>query len=62
MKETGVIDDDVTSVAYIAEREKHWCATFKIARIQGSKCSFGFSIDTDGTSMCMHFEQTKTTT
>ena len=58
MKEVGVLDDS-NSANYITEREKHWHATFKIAQLEGKECSFGYSIDTDGTSMCMHFERIK---
>ena len=36
-----------------------WMAVFKISQLKGRDCDFGCSIDTDGISMCMHFERPK---
>ena len=38
-----------------------WMSLFKISQLQGKDCEFGYSMDTDGISMCMHFERPKVT-
>ena len=43
----------------MASKEKSWYALFKLSQLQGSNCTFGCSFDTDGISMCMHFERPK---
>jgi hypothetical protein len=59
LKEIGFID--CNEEEFVASKERSWYALFKISQLQGSGCTFGCSLDTDGISMCMHFERPKET-
>jgi hypothetical protein len=57
LKEIGAIEcsDD----EFVAAKDEHWNAVFKICQLQGKFCTFGHSIETDGISMCTHFQRPK---
>ena len=57
LKELGMIDCNDKEFAKNALA--HWMTLFKISQLRGKDCEFAFSIDTDGVSMCMHFERPK---
>jgi hypothetical protein len=57
LKEIGFIECNET--AFVASKERSWYALFKISQLQGNGCTFGCSLETDGISMCLHFERPK---
>ena len=59
LKEIGFIE--CNEEVFVAFKEKKWYALFKISQLCGKDCTFGCSFDTDGISMCMHFERPKET-
>ena len=61
LKDAGVITAACTYNAFEAIRDGHWKSIFAVSRLQGKDCTFGYSINTDGIGMSMHFERPKTT-
>ena len=57
LKEIGFIECNMEE--FVNTKEQSWYAIFKISQLQGQFCTFGFSLDTDATSVCMHFERPK---
>jgi hypothetical protein len=55
LREIGFIK--CNEIEFVASKEKSWYALFKISQLQGEKCNFAYSFDTDGISMCMHFQR-----
>ena len=44
---------------FVARKDEEWNNLFKISKLQGHDCTFGWSVDTDGISACFHFERPK---
>ena len=57
LREIGFIE--CNEAAFVETKEASWNALFRISQLQGRDCIFGCSIDTDGISMCTHFERPK---
>ena len=57
LKDAKLIAKDLKYETFYEMRHDHWHATFKISKLQGKDNVFGENIQTDGVSMCMHFQR-----
>jgi len=55
LKENEIID--CSEETFIENKEAHWNALFKISQLRGKDCEFGCAIETDGVSVCFHFQR-----
>jgi hypothetical protein len=42
-----------------ALRDDHWKSVINFEKLQGKHCKFTYTIETDGTALCVHFERPK---
>ena len=59
LKDVSYFEAGVNEAAYLQNVDMHWNCVFRISALQGCNTTFGYSIETDGISMCMHFERPK---
>ena len=45
--------------SFVERKDEMWAKFFKISKLRGKDCEFGYSVDTDGISACFHFERPK---
>jgi len=55
LKDAGLVDG--LAQDFYAMRDEQWRSVFKIEQLQGQHCTFAHSIETDGISLCMHFDR-----
>jgi len=59
LKEAGLAGGSAQD--FYAMRDEQWRSVFKIEQLQGQHCTFSHSIETDGISLCVHFDRPRPT-
>lgn len=60
LKEVGLIHCNMQT--FFALKDEHWRSVFKISQLQGQRCTFADSIESDGIALCVHFQRPKVAT
>jgi hypothetical protein len=55
LKELRYIPVKCTVQTFMAMKDEHWHSVFRISRLQGQRCRFTGTFETDGTTINMHF-------
>ena len=50
---------DKTAVTFDSLKKEHWNSFIDVSKVQGKDCKFTYTIETDGSSVCVHFERLK---
>ena len=50
---------DKTIATFTAYKDDHWKSIINVSKVQGKNCKFTNTIETDGSSICVHFERDK---
>ena len=50
---------DKTIATFTALKDDHWKSIINVSKVQGKNCKFTNTIETDGSSICVHFERDK---
>ena len=56
-KEVGLFDKNLET--FTALKDDHWRSIIDVSKVQGKNCNFTNTIETDGSSICVHFERDK---
>ena len=59
LKDAKVIDKKLDFETFDGLRDEQWHSTFKIPKLRGNNNIFGDNVQTEGVSMCMHFQRPK---